>query len=153
MSKSPITKEQWLQIEEELKRLYCRVVFDYQGQELSVQRMRTGEGRMDLVVYLDGQINWGWGWPNQKDDFKPEIKPVWRKRSRSLYSPARKKALIKSVGKRAAKKHFPKLDDKLENWEPIFTSAAVLVRQYKKVADLTLKSIGHSTVEAAEPAA
>ncbi|WP_417595017.1 hypothetical protein [Oceanospirillum sp.] len=151
MTKSPITKEQWQQIEAELKNLYCRVVFDYQGQELSVQRMRTGEGRMDLVVYLDGQINWGWGWPNQKDDFKPEIKAVWRKRSRSLYSPARKKEIIKNVGKRAAKKLC--LDAKMEYWEPIFTSAAVLVRQYKKVADLTLKSIGHSTVEAAEPAA
>lgn len=150
MTKSPITKEQWLQIEAELKNLYCRVVFDYQGQELSVQRMRTGEGRMDLVVYLDGTINWGWGWPNQKDDFKPEIKPVWRKRSQSVYSPTEKKKMIKAIGKRAAKKQ---LDAKMEYWEPIFTSAAVLVRQYKKVADLTLKSIGHSTAEAAEPAA
>ena len=135
-----ITKEQWQQIEEELKNLSCRVVFDYQGQELSVQRMRTGEGRMDLVVYLDGKINWGWGWPNQKELFKPEIQTIWRKRSQSLYSPTEKKKMIKAIGQRASKKH---LDAKIEHWEPIFTSATALVRQYKKADGLTLKVIGY----------
>lgn len=141
-----VSKEQWQQIEEELKNLYCRVVFDYQGQELGISRQRTGEGKLDLVVYLDGQFNWGWGWPNQKELFKPEVQQIWRKRSRSLHSPVKKKKLIKLFGKRAAKKHFPNLDKKLEWWEPIFTSAAVLVRQYKKVDGLTLRTVGHSSI-------
>ena len=151
--KPQITNEQWRQIEDELKSLYCRAEFDYNGQELSITRAQTKEGRMDLAVFLDGKINWGWGWPNQTELFKPEVKAIWRKRSRAFFSPAKKKALIKEFGKRGAKQLFPNLDDKLEHWEPIFTSAAALVRQYKKADGLALKSIGHSTSEESVPAA
>ena len=105
---------------------------------------------MDLVVFLDGKINWGWGWPNQTELFKPEVKAIWRKRSQSLYSPTEKKKMIKAIGKRSAKMQ---LDAKIEYWEPIFTSATALVRKYKKADGLVLKFIGHSTSEESAPAA
>ncbi|OPX57050.1 hypothetical protein SAMN02745127_02090 [Oceanospirillum multiglobuliferum] len=147
-----ITKSQWQEIEEELKTLRCKVVFDYQGQAISVERIRTGESRLDLAVYLDGNIVLGWGWPDG-EVFDPQVKLLWRQRSKSIFKPAEKQKLIKEIGVRRAKKHFPKLDDKIEWYDPVFTSAAALVRQYKKLEGLSLKSCGYSAPVDTESAA
>nr|WP_067289816.1 hypothetical protein [Marinobacterium profundum] len=140
-----ITKEQWAEVEEELKGLFPTVKFSYQGHEVSISRRRVSETRVELQVYIDGYIRGVWYMPDS-EGFLPVVRQLWRTRTRTKYSAKFIKDTEKVFGKRAAKKHFPDLHDKREYFDPGFTSALSLVRQYRKLDGLELTQIGHSKV-------
>ena len=141
---STITKEQWQQIEEELKGMFCDVRFNLQGHELLVRRAQVGEGRWELVVYIDKSIKPICGMPSH-EEFLPIVEQVWRKRSKARYSPKRQKEIIKIWGKRRAKKEWPDLEAKIYWYDFIFKTASSVVRQYRKIEGLELVSIGYQS--------
>jgi ABC-type uncharacterized transport system substrate-binding protein len=63
---------------------------------------------------------------------------VWRRQTRAVYPPSKKKELIKTFGVREAKRVFPNIDKVIEFWNPDFKTAASLVRQFKKIDGLEL---------------
>lgn len=141
---STITKEQWQQIEEELKSMFCDVRINVQGHELLVRRAQVAEGRWELAVYIDGTIKPIWGWPGH-EDYLPLVETVWRQRSKARYSPKKQKEIIKIWGKRRAKKEWPDLEEKVYWYDCIFKTASSLVRQYRKIKELELVSIGYQS--------
>ena len=146
---STITKEQWQQIEEELKGMFCDVRFNVQGHELLVRRAQVAEGRWELVVYIDKSITPFWGMPSHKE-YLPVVEKVWRKRSKAHYSPKRQKEIIKIWGKRRAKKEWPDLEEKYHWYDFIFKTASSVVRQYRRIEGLELISIGYQAEPEAE---
>lgn len=138
-----ISKEQWAKIEEDLKGYFASVDFQYENTEVSVRRVGYGEGQTKLAIYLDSQICYGWGWSNS-DAFNPLVKFFWAKRQKSLYSPTKVKKLEKIWGKRRAKKEVPNLHEKFTWYQPYFSKASVLVRQFKRIEGLTLKVGNHA---------
>ncbi|MCD2529435.1 hypothetical protein LPL65_15510 [Providencia huaxiensis] len=133
-----ISKEQWEKIEGDLKDYFASVDFQYKGIEISVRRISIGEGRTALAVFLDGEMRSGWGWPNS-DVFNPLVECFWSKRQKSYYSPTKVKKLEKIYGKRRVKKEISNLHEKFTWYHPYFSKASVLVRQFKRIKELTLK--------------
>ncbi|HHR6442786.1 TPA: hypothetical protein ACS777_003562 [Providencia alcalifaciens] len=133
-----ISKEQWVKIEGDLKDYFASVDFQYKGIEIGVRRVSIGEGKTALAVFLDGEIRIGWGWTNS-DVFNPLVECFWSKRQKSYYSPTKVKKLEKIYGKRRVKKEISNLHEKLTWYHPYFSKASVLVRQFRRVKELTLK--------------
>lgn len=133
-----ISKEQWVKIEEDLKGYFASVDFQYGDTEVSIRRVSSGEGKTVLAVYLDSQIYSGWGRLNG-DDFNPLVELFWAKRQKSIFSPTKVKKLEKIYGKRRVKKEVPNIHDKFTWYEPWFSKASILVRQFRRVKELTLK--------------
>ena len=133
---SKISKEKWEEIEQVLQGYFADVCFTYKGYELAIQRSAVGEGRTALFVYIDGVIKGSWNL--QKDDTPQIVPEVWRRRTMSVYSPKERKEIERALGKRQAKKDFPKLHDKVEWYDAMFTKASVLVRQFKKLEGIEL---------------
>jgi hypothetical protein len=135
-----ITKEQWQQVEQELAQSVCHVTFKIDDEEVSVSRRLVSESKLELYVYINGYVKGEWY--SYKDDAeltRPKcFKAVNRKRTRSLYSPKEKAQVIKAIGKRAAAKHYPRLNDKLEFYTPNFATAKSLVAQFKKIPNIEL---------------
>ncbi|WP_293266765.1 hypothetical protein [Neptunomonas sp.] len=132
-----ITKEQWDDIENDLTGMFASVKFQYGEHEIIASRERVGEGKYDLVVYVDGYIKGAWYMPD-KEGFLPVIKDVWRTRKKAIYSPQKKAKIIKDLGKRLTKEVYLELDKTIVYYSPDFTTAKSLVRQYKKLEGLTL---------------
>nr|WP_305849330.1 hypothetical protein [Providencia sp. M-27] len=133
-----ISKEQWAKIEGDLKDYFASVDFQYQDTEIGIRRVSAGEGKTKLAVFLDGEICSGWGWPNS-NVFNPLVALFWSKRQKSIYSPTKVKKLEKIWGKRRAKKEIPNLYEKLTWYQPYFSKASALVRQFKRIEGVTLK--------------
>ncbi|WP_139203132.1 hypothetical protein [Amphritea atlantica] len=112
-----------------------------------MRRELVKEGRFELIVYFDRTLSIGWGWKTS-DHYDPLTEVLWHKRTKSLYSPKKRAEIIKSLGKRNAKRLFPKLEEHMEWYEPVFSTAATLVRQYKKVEGLSLESVGFQSESA-----
>lgn len=143
-----ISKEQWNQIEEQLKGSYGHVKLSLEGRELSLEKRFVKENQLAILVFIDGTILVTNGWPNH-DQFDEFVQKVWRERKLSYYKPKEQARIIKAFGKRNAKKHFPKLDEKLSFWVADFSTAASLRRKLQKLDGLELISIGYQP-EAAE---
>ncbi|XDF79178.1 hypothetical protein AAFX60_018635 [Aliivibrio fischeri] len=141
MSKS-ISKEMWKKLEEEMSCGWVAITFSYKGHEISVNRVRESESKTCLQVYIDGFIKGEWiqfdgGFHFSKN--APKIlDEVWRRKSKSKYSPSRKKELQEIYGKRRFKQRFPDADDKYFFYVPDFSKASVLCRQYKKLEGIEL---------------
>lgn len=132
-----ITKEQWDDIENELTGMFASVKFQYGEHVLNVARVRTGEAKHELMVYVDGTIKGVWHSP-ESEGFLPVIKDIWRTRKKAVYSPQKKAKLIKDFGKKRVKEFLPDLDKIIIYYSPDFTTAKSLVRQYKKLEGLVL---------------
>jgi len=133
-----ISKAQWAELEERLKGFYVHVKFTLSGHEIAVHKERFKENQYVLVVYIDGSWKGLWMPGNKDPVYDPLVKQVWRKRSRALYSPAKKARIKKSLGVRRTKEMFPNLDKVIVTWMPDFSTAASLVRQFKKIDGLAL---------------
>ncbi len=146
-----ISKEQWKAIEDELTSFIGRATFSVmengEALEIFVTRTRISEGEYQLVVCIGEEIKFSWGHPTSTN-YRPLVEKVWRRRSRSVYSPSRAKRIEKAFGKRAAKKQFPNLHEKAVWREPIFPKAKTLVSQFKKIEGLKLLDLGHKSMEA-----
>lgn len=132
-----ITKEQWEDIEKELSGIYGHVEFKLDDKKLYIAKQLVSENKLSLMVYIDGSINAIWGFPNE-EKFLPLTEKVWHKKTRSLYTPTRKASIIKTWGKRAAKKDFPDLDKKMVYYNCYFEKFSVLKRQFSKIKELEL---------------
>ncbi len=130
-----ITKTQWAQITEELQGYFCRVQFKYQSTVISVARARYGESRTFLAVYFDGKMAIEWG-REDSEAYNPITRLFWCEKKKRYYSAKRVADIEKSLGKRSARKHFPKLHESLSYRIPLFTNSTSLVRQFKKVEGL-----------------
>lgn len=130
-----ITKEMWKQIEDELSGSYASMKFQYEGRELSIERVRVRESQTALAVYIDGSIEWKHCHREGISDFH---RAVWRKRSMAVYKEKEIKDIERIFGKRDAKKNFPNLYKRTEYLDPLFPKASVLVRQFKKLDGIQL---------------
>ncbi|QBH95486.1 hypothetical protein EKN56_03130 [Limnobaculum zhutongyuii] len=135
-----ITKEKWTEIEAELRYDFARVTFKLHDHLIEVFRQYAGEGRTDLNVYVDGKISFAW--MRADNAMHPLITQIWGAESKAKYSTKFIKSVEKIWGKRAAKKDYPDLRDRIVFYVPRFKKASVLVRKYKKIAGLELISIG-----------
>ncbi|MGX9455537.1 hypothetical protein ACWU37_16620 [Photobacterium damselae subsp. damselae] len=144
-----ITKAEWEEIEDDLSRGYVDVDFTYKGFELAVSRVWVSESKTALVVYINGRINHGWGtahidFVKASEEFKslvPSIlADVWKARTKSLYTAKEIKEQEKIWGKRECKRMG--IYRKFHYYEPYFSKASVLVRQFKKLDGLELASVG-----------
>ncbi|XDF79243.1 hypothetical protein AAFX60_018975 [Aliivibrio fischeri] len=136
MSKS-ISKEMWKKLEEEMSHMFVNVVFSYQGYEITVTRVREGESKTCLGIYIDDVMKGAWLLDKTED--KPSImKEVCCTKQRHHYSPSRAKKLIKQFGKRRVLEIVPDIHDKYEYLMPYFSKASVLCRQYKKLEGIEL---------------
>ncbi|MBP1130466.1 MULTISPECIES: hypothetical protein [Serratia] len=134
-----ISKAQCEKIADDLQRVFCHVQFNYQGTEISIVREHVSESRSHLVVYFDNKHCPGWGWKDS-EQFNPLTGLFWSQRKRKLYPAKRVAEIEKQMGKRKAKEYFPQLHDSFCYSVPYFSSSLSLVRQFKKVAGLTLLS-------------
>lgn len=133
-----ISKEQWAKIEGDLKGYFASCTFQYKDIEVSVFRVSAGEGKMVLGVYLNGKIKISWGY-REHVDFDPLTELFWHQRSKAYYTPKQVKQIEKIWGKRQGKKEFPKLHESFIWYQPYFSKASVLVRQFKRIEGLALK--------------
>jgi len=143
-----ISKEQWDKVESELAGTFGSALFKLGDHEVSIQRVRKSESTTVLAVYIDGYIKGEWF--TKETTQPPCLKQVWRKRTISIYKPAEKKRIIKSFGKRQAKKCFPNLDEKKEFLDCHFTTAKSLVHQFKRIKGIHLMLIGGVPYESME---
>lgn len=139
-----ISKEQWEKIEERLASPLALEIFEYKSYKLTVHRIQISESKTELAVYINGCMNFGWGWQegNRPKDLTPTpsiVADVWKLRTKAIYSPKEIKDLEKAFGKRAAKKQFPDLHAKVKWYVPLFSKASVLCRQFKQLDGLELK--------------
>lgn len=137
-----ITKEQWSEIEQEMKGSMGRVVLKLEGRKIILEKRFIAENKLAILVFIDGSFNLGWGWPDSKS-FDPFVQKVWRKRSIALYKPSERQKIVKDFGKRKAKEYFPKLDEKREHWTPDFSTAGSMRRTLQKNKEIELVSIGY----------
>lgn len=129
-----ITKEQWEEIEKGLTGSMGVVKFKLGEKQITLEKRFIKENVMVICVFINGKLDQSIGWPGERYD--PIVEQLWNKRSRSVYSPAKKKKLEKIFGKRRAKEKFENLDEKLEWHEPFFKTFASMQRKYKKVDGL-----------------
>lgn len=140
-----LTKEQQAELLKELEELYPLAQLRLGDVQITIGRMRTSENKMELMVGLDDKIDYLWGFPDL-NDYRPETEQLWRKVTKAKYKPAMVKKLIKDLGKRRARKHLPDYDARLVRYDPCFNTAASLVRQYARIKELELVSIGRSNL-------
>lgn len=132
-----ISKEQWETIRAELQSPFCCVRFRYQDTVITVTRERQCESRTCLMVYFDGRCNIGWG-NSRCDNYNPLTEHFWFTKTQRLHSAKHVAATEKALGKRYAKKHMPSLYQPFSYRTPLFASSTTLIRQFRKVAELTL---------------
>lgn len=132
---APISPEMWKRLEGEMEMTFVGLEFMYKGHKLSVERAKKSESKTCLLVYIDGVIKGEWGnFVNKIPEDAPSIlQEVWKTSRMSCWKPAEIKKIEKVYGKRAAKKRFPDLHDKLTYIHPEFSKASVLCRQFKKL--------------------
>ncbi|WP_339097222.1 hypothetical protein V6917_16495 [Pectobacterium brasiliense] len=136
MPDNAITKDQWVQIAEELKSCFCYVQFQYQNTVITIVRQRDGESKTVLLVYFDRRILTGWGMETS-EIYNPITRLFWCEKKKRLYSAKRATEIEKEFGKRRAKEYFPKLYDSISFRLPYFATSTTLIRQFKKVDGLS----------------
>ncbi|CUB06641.1 hypothetical protein Ga0061065_12022 [Marinomonas fungiae] len=132
-----LTKENWTTLEGALSGLLGHAKLKLGDREITLQKRMISENKLGLLVYIDGAIQQGMGWPDSKHH-DPIVKQIWRARSRSYYTAKEQKDLIKSYGKRQVKKLIPNLEDQFHWYEPMFLTFKSLQRQYSRIEGLTL---------------
>ena len=132
-----IKPSEWQEIEKKLQGIFGSVKLKLGDDIIQLERRSVDEGRSEIIVFINGRINVGWGFPDN-DNFNPLVKVLWRARTRSLYSPKERERIIKNCGKRGVKKYFPNLHTKHTCYVAGFPKAKTLVNQFKKLKELEL---------------
>ncbi|CAH5627783.1 TPA: hypothetical protein JD884_RS01160 [Klebsiella oxytoca] len=135
MAEQLITKALWEQVADELKSYFCHVQFRYQDTVITVARQRDGESRTLLAVYFNDTMCTGWG-REDSEVFNPLTRLFWCEKKKRHYPSKTVAEIERALGKRQAKKTFPKLNDSFIYRLPFFTSSSTLVRQFKKADGL-----------------
>nr|WP_321270486.1 hypothetical protein [uncultured Tolumonas sp.] len=133
-----ISKEKWKEIEVRLKAYFVRDMKFKLGEDvLSIQRERDGESKTVLAVYINGTINFGWGWcDNEK--FNPLTSQVWRKVFKPFYSKQKLAAAKKKLGVRLFNQIYSKKEqtEGITYYSPYFSSSRTLISTFKKIEGL-----------------
>jgi len=138
-----LTKDQWNQVRAELDCAgsYGKCVLMINEVRITLMREFISKNKVSIVVYRDGYISLKGCWPKDAEH-TPELVSVYRKRSKAAYAEKKKAELIKVFGKREARKVFD--IDRVSVWyEPWFPTYGALERQYKKLENVELVSIGY----------
>ena len=125
-----LTKEQKTFILKQLESPLNHIELDCDGFKiwLSLKRYKM---RLVIDIYINGVFKGEWlGFT----ETHPETKYLPIKR-RPYYTPKRKAEIIKALGKREAKKMFPKLDEVHEGRTSFFTSPKAALSHLIKVSD------------------
>lgn len=91
------TKEQWALIEERLNRQFARVELEVDGYKLTLTTCLV-KRQLWILPYVNGEFKGIWMTQGTE-----EARRFMRLRSRAMYSPKRKRALEKAVGKKHAR--------------------------------------------------
>ena len=143
-----ITAAQWKEISARLKRQWVHMEFSLKGHSITIQRTRKTESTTVLAVYIDNTISGKWmkliDEIDPADEFMNQVvKQVWFHRFKAMYS-GKQLAAMEKFKRGIGVKRFKEMygdDPKSEGitfLRPMFGSAAVLVRQFKKIEGLTL---------------
>ncbi|WP_419057188.1 hypothetical protein [Kluyvera georgiana] len=134
-----ITKEQWQGIQNTLGGLYSRVEFKLSsGEKIAVYKAMVSENKLALIVWIDDTRSEAWGWPSHKD-FRPVTKVVWRRKTYKPGASIIRRASKTRDGQRWLKrKENAYLHEVVEYWVCYFSTAASLVRQFKKIDGLEI---------------
>jgi hypothetical protein len=125
-----VTGDDWTKVEAELRSPYGSVTLQVDGYEVVLQVRQLKPLKFAIHVYVGG---WWKGEWNMKDC--EERRRFCQCRTASMYSPAKKAELIKSLGKRAAAKYF-RLDEKFTWYTAVWSTFGPLKRHL--VANNTL---------------
>ncbi|AZN69288.1 hypothetical protein DX910_14540 [Acinetobacter haemolyticus] len=113
-------KNQWQQV-----RLKC------DGFEVALGLVQVTDSKLAVSIYIDDYFKGAWIIkPN--DHVESKFLPI---RTKSVYSPARKKQILKEFGKRNSYKYFPDLDKKIESKGTHFSSGHAALNHLVKVSD------------------
>ncbi|HDS8578238.1 TPA: hypothetical protein QH731_003563 [Klebsiella variicola] len=134
-----ISKEQWNGIQRTLGDLFCQVRFKLSsGEEITVIKSAITENKMALTVWIDDERSVGWGWP-EHDTFRPLTKLVWHRKTFRPGAGIIRRASKTRDGQRWLKrKENAHIHEVKEYWECYFSTAASLVRQYRRIEGLEL---------------
>jgi hypothetical protein len=139
-----ISKEQWIEIKEELSGLFPRISFILNGHEILIQKEGYREMKQVLSVYIDGTICSAYASKNS-DKYLPVSIDVWCKKSVWRFSPSKQREIRKRLSKRLVKEIYPDLEKKGFYYIPYFTAVRTLIGQYKKLEGLELIKLGSET--------
>ncbi|EAO1206255.1 hypothetical protein EX075_13905 [Salmonella enterica] len=134
-----ISKEQWQGIQNTLADMYSHVKFKLPtGEVISVMKSFISENKTALIVWIDDTRCEAWGIKNH-DDYRPVTELVWR---RKTYKPGA--FIIRRASKTRDGQRWLKLKENAHLHEVVeyrvchFSTAASLVRQYRKIEGLEL---------------
>lgn len=106
MSQSPITKEQWAALEQELSSVFGTAELAIDGHAVALQ-VQKDKMRLVISVFVGGWMKGEW-LVKKTEEATRFCRPV----KVSLFTPARKKSIAKGFSKSAIKKYFPEFDKK-----------------------------------------
>lgn len=134
-----ISKEQWKGIQNTLSYLHYMVKFRLvSGEEITVNKSFVAENKTALIVWIDGKPSPVWGWP-EHEDYRAVTELVWRKRTfKPGASAIRRISKTKQGQKLLKRKEFAYLHEVKEFRVCDFSTAASLVRQFRKIEGLEL---------------
>lgn len=104
---------------------------DCDGHRVRLTLERVQDLKLAVAVYVNSWCKGEW---LVNPDKHPESK-FYQNRFKSLYSPIKKKKIIKQFGKRRAYEIFPKLDDKIHFKGTHFSSGRAAINHLVKVCD------------------
>ncbi|MGQ3663269.1 hypothetical protein [Citrobacter braakii] len=134
-----ISKEQWSGIQSTLASTLGCVKFRLpSGEAVTVNKAFISENKTGLVVWIDDVRSEAWGWPPH-DEFRPITKQIWRRKTHQPGAKQVRKISAMKGGKTWLKrKENAYLFEVHEYWVGYFTTAASLVRQFRKIEGLEL---------------
>lgn len=126
MSQSPITKDQWTALEQELSSVFGRVELAVDGHAVTLE-VQKHKMRLVIAVFVGGWMRGEW-LSKKTEEATRFCRPV----QFSLFSPSRKKSIASGFSKTAIKKHFPDFDKKCVYYSSCWLSFSSMKRHLIK---------------------
>jgi len=135
-----ITNEEWDAIEKKLEGWFSDVSFLYDGHSVRVKKLPVSENNLRLIVFIDGVID-----PNKTIDLSGNgfchlVCKFWRKSEKYAFDKKfretlrHRNALLKGFRQKNA---LGDPDIKITSYHPDFSTAKILVRQFRRIDGLT----------------
>jgi hypothetical protein len=134
-----LSKEDIERIQQELSTPYGMVDLECDGYKIAVRVQQVKRLSYAPVVYVNGVIKGEW-FRGDCEEAKRFLCP----KNRPYYSPKVKAEILKGWGKRAAKKAFPKLDEKMTFYVPSWSSVSAMLRHICRTNEsVSIVSVGY----------
>lgn len=102
---SKLTKQEWQEIEERLKRFYSPVYLNCDGYKVTLVLARVGQFNNAISVYVDGVFKGKW-FLKKDGAWCEEARRFFPLRTKAHYPEKEKKKLIRIFGKKGAREKF-----------------------------------------------